>query len=244
MDFELACAKLYRAAVPRIVRDLIGHVRTRQAAWATSGAHWHFQDYSPARWEREYRTDKWCYMHALPELARYSVVVGYAQYLAMHGDLLDLGCGEGILHARLGRTSYARYIGVDISSAAIEAASARTNARTRFVCADVASYEPEALFDVIVLNEVLYYFSDPLGVLRHYEQFLKPGGVFIISMFVTDETRANWRLLEPHYDFLDHTHAANAQSGFAWDCRIVRPARATVRRSPSERRAVVAEVSF
>jgi 2-polyprenyl-3-methyl-5-hydroxy-6-metoxy-1,4-benzoquinol methylase len=227
MDFELACAKLYRVAIPRLVRDLIGRAHTPRNAWTTAGTRWHFQKYSPARWERDYRTDKWCYMHALPELARYSVVVGYAQYLAAQGELLDLGCGEGILQARLGQTSYARYVGVDISSAAIEVARVRNDERTEFVCADVARYAPEGLFDVVILNEVLYYFSDPLGVLSHYEQFLKPHGVFIISMFITDETRANWQMLEPHYDFVDQIHAANALSGFAWDCRVARPRKDT-----------------
>jgi 2-polyprenyl-3-methyl-5-hydroxy-6-metoxy-1,4-benzoquinol methylase len=223
MDLELVCTRLYRAAVPRFVRDAIGQVRTQRSAWAAAGDHWHYIDYSPARWDREYRTDKWCYMRALPELARYSVVAGYAQYLAAQGELLDLGCGEGILQGRLGSTGYARYVGVDISRAAIDAASACDDARTQFVCADVARFEPEGLFDVIVLNEVLYYFSEPLAVLRHYERFLKPEGVFVISMFVTDETRANWQLLEADYDLIDQTYAANAKSGFAWDCRAARP---------------------
>jgi 2-polyprenyl-3-methyl-5-hydroxy-6-metoxy-1,4-benzoquinol methylase len=222
MDLELACAKLYRASVPRVVRDAIGRLRTTGTAWSEAVEHWHFQAYSPRRWEREYRTDKWRYMQGLPELARYSVVVGYVQHLAPQGAVLDLGCGEGILQQRLGRSNYARYVGVDISRIAIAAASARADQKTQFLCADASRYEPGGRFDVIVLNEVLYYFSDPLSVLQHYERFLAPAGAFVISMFATDETSANWRVLERRYQFIDQTKACNAGSGFAWDCRVVR----------------------
>lgn len=223
MDIALACKQLYRASVPRRARDAVRRMFTGQSAWTRVDADWRFQAYSPRRWEREYRNETWKYMGALPELARYSVVVGYVQHLAPRGELLDLGCGEGILQGRLGHAGYARYVGVDISSVAIEAASRQADERTRFVCGDVASYEPDGLFDVIVLNEVLYYLSDPLSVLRRYQRFLKPGGAFVISMFVTAETRANWRVLDEHYDFIDQTTAANGRSGFAWDCRIARP---------------------
>lgn len=223
MDLGLACLKLYRAYVPRALRDAVGRVRSQRPVWTSLEEGWRFHDYSPARWDREYRSDRWSYMGALPELARYSVVVGYVRFLAEQGELLDLGCGEGILQARLGGASYARYVGVDISGTALELASARADERTRFVRADVSRYEPEGRFDVIVLNEVLYYLSDPIGVLRRYQRFLKPHGALVISMFVTDETRANWRVLDAHYEVADHTRTANANTGFAWDCRVLRP---------------------
>lgn len=222
MDLKLACRRLYRATVPRVLRAALGRVLAARA-WTRADERWRFQDYSAARWEREYRADKWQYMHALPELARYSVVVGYVQHLVGRGALLDLGCGQGILQARLGAAGYTRYVGVDISSEAIDAAKLRADERTQLVCADIACYEPQGLFEVIVLNEVLYYLRDPVGVLRHYERFLAPAGAFVISMFVTDETRANWRVLEACYDFVDQTVACNGTSGCAWDCRVARP---------------------
>lgn len=220
MDIPLACLRLYRASIPRRVRDVVGRLIGGKSAWATADGQWHFHDYSARRWDDEYRTEKWRYMHGLTELARYSVVVGYVQHLAARGEVLDLGCGEGILQQRLGQASYARYVGVDISGAAIEAASLRANPQTSFVCADVARYHPSGSFDVIVLNEVLYYISDPLGLLRHYEQFLKPNGMFVISMFATEQTNTNWRVLEREYRFLDQTSTRNAHSGYAWDCRV------------------------
>ena len=212
----------YRAIVPRALRDLVGRARGRGSVWRRAAQGWRYHDYTAERWEREYRSERWSYMEGLPEVARYSVVLGYVRFLALRGEVLDLGCGEGILQARLGRPCYTRYVGVDISSTAIALASARADAQTCFVCADVAHYEPEGKFDVIVLNELLYYISDPHELLRRYEHFLKPDGAFVISMFVTEETRVNWQLLDRHYEILDQTIATNRNSGFSWDCRLLR----------------------
>jgi 2-polyprenyl-3-methyl-5-hydroxy-6-metoxy-1,4-benzoquinol methylase len=220
------CIKLYRRWVPTRVRDWIGRVRSRRPAWTEARAaagHWYFHDYSKPRWDLEYRTDKWRYMHGLEELSRYSVVIGYARYFHPEGSLLDLGSGEGILQQRLGRSNYSRYVGVDVSQAAIDVARSREDGRTRFLCSDVATFVPDEQFDVIVFNEVLYYFSDPVLVLRHYEQFLKPDGIFIVSMFADEQTFKNWATLESAYEFLDETRAGNAKSGCSWSCRVARP---------------------
>lgn len=226
MKLYVKCIKLYRRWVPKRLRDWVGRARSRQTSWSEAGATadpWYFQDYSKPRWDSEYRTDQWRYMHGLEELSRYSVVIGYARFFHPKGSVLDLGSGEGILQQRLGTSSYSRYVGVDVSQAAIDIARSREDACTTFVCSDVATFVPDALFDVIVFNEVLYYFSDPLPLLRHYERFLRPDGIFIVSMFAGEQTYKNWATLERAYDFFDETRAGNAKSGCSWSCRVARP---------------------
>lgn len=48
------------------------------------------------RWNNEYLNGKWNYMQSIEELGRYSIIVGYAQYLNAK-SVLDVGCGDGNL---------------------------------------------------------------------------------------------------------------------------------------------------
>lgn len=229
-DLYVECVNLYRTLVPNPVRDAVGRLRSRQPQRTprTQAAHvseWRAQNYSKARWEHEYRTDKWRYMRELEELSRYSVIVGYARHLRPHGSVLDLGCGEGILQQRLGPENYKQYLGLDISQHAIDRARTRTDASTTFVCGAVEEYAPAQRFDVIVWNELLYYLHDPLAVLERYHQYLEPGGIFVVSMLVDGDTNRNWSLLERSYEFLDETMAGNVKTGFSWSCRVARPGR-------------------
>jgi hypothetical protein len=47
----------------------------------------------PEVWDAQYRRGKWHYLGGHEELARYSVLVGYVQYFAAGGAVLDVSCG-------------------------------------------------------------------------------------------------------------------------------------------------------
>jgi 2-polyprenyl-3-methyl-5-hydroxy-6-metoxy-1,4-benzoquinol methylase len=111
-------------------------------------------------------------MRDLDELPRYSIIAGYLQYLKPGGSVLDVGCGEGLLQQRLGLSGYSKYVGIDISETAINEASSRQDEKTSFICADAVTYTPNELFDVIVFNEALYYFDEPLKMVGKYIQYL------------------------------------------------------------------------
>jgi 2-polyprenyl-3-methyl-5-hydroxy-6-metoxy-1,4-benzoquinol methylase len=175
-----------------------------------------------SHWETEYSNGKWAFMRDLPEVSRYSVIIGYITYFAHRGAVLDVGSGDGILRERLVQP-LRRYVGVDISSEAIRHARRLEDAQTMFVCADVTQYDPDDTFDVIVFNEVLYYLNDPLSLLRRYERYVQPGGVFVISMHVNPKTTNNWQRLEAAYSFLDETSTTNTRSGHTWVCRVCQP---------------------
>jgi SAM-dependent methyltransferase len=72
---------------------------------------------------------------------------------------LEVGCAIGVLSALIAsRCEY--LVAVDGSSAAIDEASRQQLLNVRFVKAFLPDEFPDGTFDLIVLSEVLYYFSE------------------------------------------------------------------------------------
>jgi 2-polyprenyl-3-methyl-5-hydroxy-6-metoxy-1,4-benzoquinol methylase len=138
---------------------------------------------SKEAWEAQYREGGWEFMRNLDELARYSVIGGYLHALKPGGSMLDVGAGEGLLVDHLRIFGYSRYLGIDLSEAAIEQAAGRRDERTAFLAADAEAFTPEGKWDVIVFNECVYYFKDPIGTVERYKRYLADGGVMVVSMF-------------------------------------------------------------
>ena len=174
-----------------------------------------------AHWERQYQSGRWSYLHQLQELGHYSVIAGYVKYLKHNASLLDLGCGDGILAERLDAHSFSEYVGIDLSDVAISHAQTRGYARATFEGADIERYTPRRSFDVIVFNESLYYLKDPLGTLARYRQYLKPRGIFIVSMYLSPRAPL-WRHIARRYPALDETRVRNRE-GTEWVCRVFAP---------------------
>ncbi len=93
--------------------------------------------------------------------------------------ILDVGCGDGQLTARLGATG-AIVTGVDASRAMVEAA------RARGVNADNAQAEqlpyPDAAFDAVFSNAALHWVRDQEAMLAEVRRVLRPGGRFVAEM--------------------------------------------------------------
>ena len=99
---------------------------------------------SAEQWNSAYDAATLRYYGQLDELARYSIIVGYTAWFAaarpgLRPNILDVGCGTGLLRERLDGVGFAEYVGVDVSDAAIRAATARTYPRSRFLVGDVSS---------------------------------------------------------------------------------------------------------
>lgn len=89
------------------------------------------------------------------------MIVGYCRFLRSRGAILDVGCGEGVLHRRLGSEGYSRFVGIDLSRAAIKRARQQGDDRATFIVADASEFVPEGRFDTIIFNESLYYQDKP-----------------------------------------------------------------------------------
>jgi SAM-dependent methyltransferase len=115
--------------------------------------------------------------------------------------LLDVGCGSAWLSDH-----FEHYTGVDVSSAAVEAARARGR---EVLQGDVDAPLPFAdeSFDGVVMKDLLEHVPDPVALVREVHRVLRPGGrVFASSpdaqRWVWDDythrrpfTRKSFRLL-------------------------------------------------
>ncbi len=187
-------------------------------------------------WEEQYEKGHWELMRSFDEVARYSVIAGYVHHLKPGGSVLDVGSGEGLLADHLRPFGYARYHGVDLSEAAIRQAAGRVDGLTTFTAADAEAYLPPGRWDTIVFNECVYYFQDPLGTVRRYEQFLAEGGVFVVSTFRSRRADVIVRRLLESYRAIEETAITNRKG--TWVIRVIKPepAPASAGRNPGDPR--------
>ncbi len=138
----------------------------------------------PSRWNEQYGRGRWDFLEGIEEMAHYAVIVGYATLLKPHSFVLDVGCGAGVLHERFKAVGYEGYTGVDISEVAVRSLQESAPSNASFFTADAATFTPPVTYDVIVFNESITYFSDPVAVFARYQGFLSPGGVVIVSCHI------------------------------------------------------------
>lgn len=175
-----------------------------------------------ATWDREYAAGEWSKLGKLDEMPRYALVSGYIRTIGAAASVLDVGCGEGNLSHWLFESGDRHYMGVDVSRIAILEARARSSNEARFEVADAATFDPGERFDIIVLNEVLYYMAEPEAVLERYESFLAPGGVLIISMYRVPESLCAWRRCAPRLEVLDSVLLRGSKST-EWNIWLCKP---------------------
>ncbi len=168
------------------------------------------------RWNREYAEGKWAWLRRLDELAHHSVLAGYFMEIKPQGTVLDVGCGEGLLQERITPFHYSKYMGTDLDKA-IEIASKKNDEKTHFVVGDMNTFNPGESFDAIIFNESIYYLHDTVGGLQRYEEFLKPDGIFIISMFQSEKNIATKQRIQEKYTTLDEVTITNTK-GTTWMC--------------------------
>lgn len=105
-------------------------------------------------------------------------------------NVLDFGCGPGIIAVTLGELGY-NVLGLDGAKGMVEAANA--NARSlqlknvRFQHIEAAQLQlPAAGFDAVICSSVLEYVEDDLGLIRKLTDALSPGGCLMISVPTTE----------------------------------------------------------
>ncbi|HEX7931938.1 MAG TPA: methyltransferase domain-containing protein [Paraburkholderia sp.] len=174
-------------------------------------------------WDREYQTGTWDYLSATGELGRYSVISGYCRYLKPAARVLDVGCGAGILAEWLTSARISSYFGIDLSEVGIEKARRSNITGAQFAVANAAAFDTSQTFDVIVFNEILYYFERPDEVARRFAGFLAPGGIMIVSMWHHPEGIRTWKALKTGFEEIDRIHLVHASSRLKWNIAVLRP---------------------
>jgi 2-polyprenyl-3-methyl-5-hydroxy-6-metoxy-1,4-benzoquinol methylase len=122
------------------------------------------------------------------ELGSYEYFEDENLALLRHGPsgvrVLDVGCGSGVLGARLRERGNSVW-GIDAAQAIAEQARRRLD---RFILADVVDGGAigellgDERFDVIVFADLLEHLPDPVATLRSYVRFLAPGGIVLVSV--------------------------------------------------------------
>ena len=137
-------------------------------------------------WDQEFSGTKWDFIDDTASDCVYPYLEKYAQ----NGNILDLGCGPGNTANELAANVYQRYIGVDISEAALDKAEKRSatsgrSGKNSFVNSDFLGYEPTEEFDVILFRESLYHvpYGQVLPILKKFSKHLKSTGVFVVRLY-------------------------------------------------------------
>jgi SAM-dependent methyltransferase len=167
-----------------------------------------------ARWNAAYHEGRLDYFGDINEVGRYSLLAGYVRHLGGTPSILDVGCGSGTLRDHLAELPFSRYVGVDIAEAGIALAAARADSRTTFVVGDITSM-PLPAFDVVVLNEVLYFVPDVAILLRRVDDLLLPGGVVLSSIWRHRGDQRIWRQLDREFLLVDRVELRNRSSALA-----------------------------
>ncbi len=103
-------------------------------------------------------------------------------------SVLDVGCGDGFLAARLSRR-IPRVVALDIDEPVLERAKMRfPDARVIWMHGDLLR-APVGSFDAVVSNATLHHLPDTRAGLRHLRRRVRPGGTLAIVAFA----RPGWR---------------------------------------------------
>ena len=98
-------------------------------------------------------------------------------------DVLDIGCGTGVCGEYL--RGYAKHLeGVDLSPHMLAQAQ-KKKYYDKLECADAISYMQgsQRSFDLIIASGVLILFGDLMPVFQAVAGLLKPGGVFVFTLY-------------------------------------------------------------
>lgn len=109
-----------------------------------------------------------------------------ADRLPLVGEVLEVGAGTGTLWTHIDHP--ARGLGLtltDFSPAMCEQLRAIPGARVRQCDATDLPF-PDAGFDTVVANHMLYHLDDPDAALREFARVLRPGGHVAIAVNGTD----------------------------------------------------------
>ncbi|HEV7465018.1 MAG TPA: class I SAM-dependent methyltransferase [Candidatus Dormibacteraeota bacterium] len=108
--------------------------------------------------------------------------------------VLDVGCGTGILAARIGEDGRgARVLGCDLSMGMLRRAAARV--RGAWVQGDALRLPlRDGALDAVVSTQAFHFLPDRRAALAEFHRVLRPGGLLVIAM-VNPRTLAISRLM-------------------------------------------------
>ncbi|UWU15406.1 methyltransferase [Rhizobium sullae] len=102
------------------------------------------------------------------------------------GTILDMGCGDGEISARLSEAGF-RVLGIDASPEMLRRANLRkaelpeqVRGRLEFAPGDITDFASEHLFDAVCCHGVLMYLDDSAAAIRNLASHVTRGGLLSI----------------------------------------------------------------
>lgn len=164
------------------------------------------------RWDHQYAAGRWDRLRT-EETQRLHIAKEFLDRYAAGGNILEIGCGEGIFFRSTLGVDYRFYEGIDLSELAINKIQKTGN--SSFRSADMEKYLPAHYpFSVIVLNEVLYYSKNPIALLKRYTRYLAKDGIFLIGMNDIEKCEPLWISLSKAFTEIDSVKIQ--ESSMAW----------------------------
>lgn len=175
-------------------------------------------------WDSQYRTGHWDHFTTTDEMPRYAIIASHIRNHPAPPSVLDVGCGYGQLMKQVEPSSISRYLGIDLSSEAIERAKLHSHPNVSFATGNFEDWQADARFDLIVFNDTLYYARHPVAVLDRYADMLEDRGALIVAMYRHRNTMVIWRNIARRYAFIDCVEVRNGK-GELTDVRVLKPGR-------------------
>jgi len=170
------------------------------------------------RWDYQYAKGMWDGLRD-QEMERLLVAKDMVERYVNGGNILEIGCGEGIFYNQIPENIYSFYEGIDISKVAID--KIEPSFKSLFKVADMETYPPnKETYSVIVFNEVLYYSNNPINLLRRYLKFLDDKGIMIIGMYLSPKSLEIWQQVKESFNILESKDVQ--QDGKAWVYTIIK----------------------
>lgn len=179
---------------------------------------------SKSVWESQFSSGHWDRLYNQDERDHYLTICDFYNTYSPGKSILDVGCGQGVLYHYLREQANIGigYLGIDISSTAIEKAKQRFQ-NANFTQIDFDRNKINEKFDVIIFNETLYYFDRPVEKIEECKRAnLNDSGLFIVSMCEYDGHGLIWEELEKKYEFLKLQVIKN-ENGQQWKVSIFKP---------------------
>jgi 2-polyprenyl-3-methyl-5-hydroxy-6-metoxy-1,4-benzoquinol methylase len=122
--------------------------------------------------------------------------------LKPRGNLLEIGCGEGLLLKEL-KNDY-NVSGIDISRFAIKRARSVVGRNMRV--ADIEKENIRGRYDIILAFDVLEHLKNPEAAIMKMKKALKNNGIFIFS--VPNNSGLFGRISTMFFNYMDKTHVS------------------------------------
>lgn len=136
-------------------------------------------------------------------------------------QLLDIGCGEGQNAVHFAVNGF-EVTGVDISPAGLEKMTplaAEHGVEVRTICADIADWAPNTMYDVLFSTGTLHYLPRAIRgeKFRQYREATTEGGVHALSVFVEKPFIAR----APDADEAAELFRSGELLGYYWDWEVL-----------------------